>query len=205
MSFILYHWSPLTSVMDLFALERCFSSCQTILSLCLSDTPLTAVLWIFSMNYCYYFGSSNTTTDSAKPADFQQQNLKLCSVKFFFLFFANLVVNETSPHTEQDRQPYMAFLGVSIVLMINSHKHAPPHEQVIFIRLKQANLWQFVQLTEVGEMTWPVVRTNLTQHSKRGFMIRMQKCSRMRLIDSTIWEEKAESSYWYIHKMRSGN
>lgn len=76
---------------DRFASERC----QTIPSLCLSqysshdDTLLAAVLHMFSS--CYR--SSNITTDTAKffmylSADFQQQDLKLCSVK----------CKHTSPH-----------------------------------------------------------------------------------------------------------
>lgn len=38
----------------------------------------------------------------------------------------------------QNRQPYAAGLGVSVVLISQSHEYAPPHEQTMLIRLKQA-------------------------------------------------------------------
>lgn len=38
--------------------------------------------------------------------------------------------------TEKDCS-YVAVLGVLVILMITSHKHAPPCEQVAFIRLKR--------------------------------------------------------------------
>ncbi len=45
----------------------------------------------------------------------------------------------------------MAILGPLIMLMIKSYKCASPHEQVAFIRLKQAISIKFVQLENFGE------------------------------------------------------
>lgn len=41
--------------------------------------------------------------------------------------------------------------GVLIALMIKSHNHAPPHEQMTIIRLKQAIYDKFVELREFVE------------------------------------------------------
>lgn len=57
--------------------------------------------------------------------------------------------------------------GVLIALMIKSHDHAPPHEQMTIIRLKQAIYDKFVQLREFVESDLEHLRTNLREKRKR--------------------------------------
>lgn len=45
----------------------------------------------------------------------------------------------------------MAILGALIMPMIKSHKCATPHEQVVFIGLKGAIYYKYVQLGESSE------------------------------------------------------
>lgn len=46
----------------------------------------------------------------------------------------------------QHKQPYVAVLGVLIVLMIRTHGCAAPHEQVALISLKSTIYNKFMQL-----------------------------------------------------------
>jgi len=78
-------------------------------------------------------------------SNFWKQNFNLCC--FYTLW--KLVVNDTRPQTQRNMKPYMVILGEWIMLMITSHECAPPHEQVIFIRLKWA-IYKFRQLRKVA-------------------------------------------------------
>lgn len=51
---------------------------------------------------------------------------------------------------DQNRSPYMAVLGVIILLMIKFQRRTPPHKQVTLMRLKQVihDSLQSLQFTE---------------------------------------------------------
>lgn len=74
-------------------------------------------------------------------ADIKQQGLKLQGVKFFFLLilWMNFATNEA------EQAALCSNLGRSFMLMMKSLQHTRPHEQVTFIRLRQAIYDNFVQ------------------------------------------------------------
>lgn len=61
----------------------------------------------------------------------------------------DIFVNETLLQMKRNMQPYMAILGLSIMLMIKSHRYAAPHEQVVLIIVKQA-----IYENRLRNLTW---------------------------------------------------
>lgn len=57
-------------------------------------------------------------------ADFWQQDVKLCTVKFFRLSFVDIFVNETFPQKEVRYVALCSNLGLWFILRIKSPKHA---------------------------------------------------------------------------------
>lgn len=63
-------------------------------------------------------------------------DVKIYGGIFFLSFFGNICVNENSSQMEWNMQPYMATVGVLIMLMIKSPERRGAEEMVSLIRLK---------------------------------------------------------------------
>ncbi len=130
-------------------LQRLLSNFLSNISIFIScDDVFLAPVFIFSN--C--FSSSNTTTDYYHWSLFH-------GVKFFFLLFGDILLKETCPQTGRSSSCYMAILGELIMLMIKSVESSPPHEQVMFIRLKK----QFMRSSSYSDLKHSYEQTDQSQ------------------------------------------
>lgn len=102
------------------------------------------------------------------------------------LLFGHIFVNQTQRQMEQNRQPHMAILGVSIIQNIKSLKGA----RFSFIRLKRATCDKFIHL-RVWWIWFEKVRRSLAEKSKK-FRIKGP-------MDFVCVKRKTkhEDSFWY--------